>query len=114
MRCPNCLSENPPSAKFCLECGNRLVVCPHCGTVNLPMAKFCMECGTPFKRSGEHTAPLPASSSTIATHSDTQPTSALLLPSEERRIVTVMFADITGSTPLADRLDPEDMRAILT
>src|SRR5258708_27492348 len=25
-----------------------------------------------------------------------------------------MFADITGSTPLADRLDPEDMRAILT
>jgi class 3 adenylate cyclase/predicted ATPase len=33
---------------------------------------------------------------------------------EERRIVTVMFADITGSTPLADRLDPEDMRAILT
>jgi predicted ATPase/class 3 adenylate cyclase len=28
--------------------------------------------------------------------------------------VTIMFADITGSTPLADRLDPEDMRAILT
>ncbi len=32
---------------------------------------------------------------------------------EERRIVTIMFADITGSTPLAARLDPEDMRAIL-
>lgn len=37
-----------------------------------------------------------------------------LPPPEERRVVTVMFADITGSTPLADRLDPEDMRAILT
>ncbi len=33
---------------------------------------------------------------------------------QERRVVTVMFADITGSTPLADRLDPEDMRAILS
>lgn len=32
---------------------------------------------------------------------------------EERRVVTIMFADIIGSTPLADRLDPEDMRAIL-
>ncbi|GAC1359913.1 MAG: hypothetical protein NVSMB44_10620 [Ktedonobacteraceae bacterium] len=39
---------------------------------------------------------------------------ALLTPPEERRLVTIMFADITGSTPLADRLDPEDMRAILT
>ncbi len=36
-----------------------------------------------------------------------------LSPPEERRVVTIMFADITGSTPLADRLDPEDMRAIL-
>jgi predicted ATPase/class 3 adenylate cyclase len=40
--------------------------------------------------------------------------SEVLLPPDERRIVTIMFADITGSTPLADRLDPEDMRAILT
>ncbi|GHO43753.1 ATP-binding protein [Ktedonospora formicarum] len=39
---------------------------------------------------------------------------SLLLPPEERRVVSIMFADITGSTPLADRLDPEDMRAILT
>ncbi|GHO89489.1 ATP-binding protein [Dictyobacter formicarum] len=39
---------------------------------------------------------------------------SLLASAEERRVVTVMFADITGSTPLADRLDPEDMRAILT
>ncbi|GAC1401147.1 MAG: hypothetical protein NVSMB49_14920 [Ktedonobacteraceae bacterium] len=36
------------------------------------------------------------------------------MPSEERRVVTVMFADIIGSTPMAARMDPEDMRAILT
>ncbi|HEU5228649.1 MAG TPA: adenylate/guanylate cyclase domain-containing protein [Ktedonobacteraceae bacterium] len=44
----------------------------------------------------------------------TQPLPEILTPPEERRVVTVMFADITGSTPLAAHLDPEDMRAILT
>lgn len=44
----------------------------------------------------------------------TQPLPEILPPPEERRVVTVMFADITGSTPLAAHLDPEDMRAILT
>ncbi|HLZ81378.1 MAG TPA: adenylate/guanylate cyclase domain-containing protein, partial [Ktedonobacteraceae bacterium] len=33
---------------------------------------------------------------------------------EERRVVTIMFADIIGSTPLADHMDPEDLRAILS
>ncbi|HLG78236.1 MAG TPA: zinc ribbon domain-containing protein, partial [Ktedonobacteraceae bacterium] len=46
MRCAYCQTINPPQAKFCLECGNRLNVCPNCGTVNLPVAKFCIECGT--------------------------------------------------------------------
>ncbi len=116
MRCPNCQTINPPNAKFCLECGNRLVVCPNCGTVNLPIARFCIECGTQLQPRSENTVPAvtapqvvdarPASNGAVPTE--------VLLPPEERRIVTVMFADITGSTPLADRLDPEDMRAILT
>src|SRR5450755_2833917 len=120
MRCPNCQTINPPNAKFCLECGNRLIVCPNCGTVNPRTARFCIECGTRLQPVGDNTAPLPtvteppvgvarpASNGTAAARSD------VLLPPEERRVVTVMFADITGSTPLADRLDPEDMRAILT
>src|SRR5579864_5378539 len=54
MRCPNCQTINPPNAKFCLECGNRLVVCPNCGTVNLPTAKFCIECGTPLAHTAEN------------------------------------------------------------
>ena len=112
MRCPSCQTVNPPTAKFCLECGRRFGVCPHCGTVNPPTAKFCIECGIALQAAKQaesrqislphangHTQPLPLS---------------LTNPPEERRIVTVMFADIIGSTPLADRLDPEDMRAILT
>jgi class 3 adenylate cyclase/ribosomal protein L32 len=118
MRCPNCQTINPTNAKFCLECGNRLVVCPNCGTVNLPIARFCIECGTRLQPAGENTVPLPAVSD--QRKGDARPISNgtvspdLLLPPEERRVVTVMFADIIGSTPLADRLDPEDMRAILT
>ncbi len=115
MRCPNCQTLNPINAKFCLECGNRLVVCPNCGTVNLPVAKFCIECGTALKLRGDTDASLPVVSAEQTPPSPyVPPTPEVLLPSEERRIVTVMFADIIGSTPLAARLDPEDMRAILT
>src|SRR5258708_26389115 len=138
MRCPNCQPLNPPNAKFCLECGNRLVVCPNCGTVNLPVAKFCIECGTPLMPKGESTSPLPedieneirvravdtgigqTQEMVAVSPSENHKPSALndgnrsrLTPPEERRLVTIMFADIIGSTPLADHLDPEDLRAIL-
>jgi len=112
MRCPNCQTLNPINAKFCLECGNRLIVCPNCGTINLPIAKFCIECGTALQLRGDTNASLPAISNAHTTH--IPPTPEVLLPSEERRVVTVMFADIIGSTPMAAHMDPEDMRAILT
>ncbi len=110
MRCPYCQTVNPPAAKFCLECGRQLGVCPHCGTVNPPGAKFCIECGTALlpRESNNH-------NQQALNNQQTQPLpDGLLANPEERRLVTIMFADITGSTPLADRLDPEDMRAILT
>src|SRR6266516_797584 len=113
MRCPNCQTINPPEAKFCLECGRRLVVCPHCGTVNVPAAKFCIECGTALVPKGESTDPLPELESATPLSRDAASTESKLTSPEERRIVTIMFADIIGSTPLADHLDPEDMRAIL-
>ena len=117
MRCPNCQTENPPTAKFCLECGNRLVVCPHCGTINLPVAKFCIECGTPLTSISTLVSETPSlqsvKSARTPSSSDLDGSKVRLTAPEERRIVTIMFADITGSTPLADKLDPEDMRAIL-
>ncbi len=118
MRCSNCQTLNPINAKFCLECGNRFVVCSNCGTINLPVAKFCIECGTALQLRGDTNTALPAISNghTKRTqHSQAvPPTPDVLFPPEERRVVTVMFADIIGSTPLAARTDPEDMRAILT
>ena len=126
MRCPYCSTVNPQNAKFCLECGKRFNVCPNCGTVNPPGAKFCIECGTalrplePRQNTGTSTAQQRDNAATQRnnqhTHlrARTQPLPELLANPEERRVVTVMFADITGSTPLADRMDPEDVRAILT
>ena len=65
-----------------------MVTCPKCGQENPPVAKFCLACGES----------LPAQHGLA----------------EERKVVTVLFADLVGFTARAERLDPEDVRAILT
>jgi class 3 adenylate cyclase/tetratricopeptide (TPR) repeat protein len=65
-----------------------MLACPACGFENSENAKFCSECGAAL-------ASRPASRR------------------EERKVVTVVFADLVGSTARAERLDPEDVRAIL-
>jgi membrane protease subunit (stomatin/prohibitin family) len=48
--CPKCGSQNPVGAKFCGECGAKLVVstvpCPQCGEKVAEGAKFCPNCGS--------------------------------------------------------------------
>lgn len=48
MKCPSCSTELPDTAKFCPECGTKIVrktFCPECGTEVAPGTKFCPECG---------------------------------------------------------------------
>jgi Double zinc ribbon len=48
MKCPRCQQDNPPRAKFCLECAAPLALrCASCGTQLPSGAKFCFECATP-------------------------------------------------------------------
>src|SRR5262249_11948958 len=48
MKCPRCQHENPPHAKFCLECGaNLALTCAECQSTLPTGAKFCLECGEP-------------------------------------------------------------------
>jgi len=51
MKCPNCQTELPENAKFCMTCGKTLqeeIVCSHCSHANPPAAKFCLQCGQPL------------------------------------------------------------------
>ena len=65
-----------------------MLTCARCGQENPDGAKFCNACGSPLAE--------PAATG------------------EERRIVSVLFVDLVGFTGQAEKLDPEDVRAILT
>jgi class 3 adenylate cyclase/predicted ATPase len=108
MICSNCGTENVTGAKFCLECGSSLAAaCPRCGTANVPGAKFCVECGTNLAGATSDRA------AASGTGGDTG-ISAAAAPTAERRLVTVLFADLVGSTTLAEDRDPEETRNLLT
>ena len=98
-RCASCSAENPAEARFCISCGARMERrCDSCGAVLPDGARFCMECGTAV--SGAKAAPEPA-----------RPEPATSEPSrDERRTVTVLFADLSGYTSVAERLDPESVK----
>src|SRR4051812_50227389 len=101
MICPQCSTLNEQGRKFCMECGARLASgCPNCGAQNPPEAKFCGECGTTLTG-------VAAGAASSGTPGDLAPSAG---PTSERRLVTVLFADLVGSTTLAQDEDPEDTR----
>src|SRR5436190_24039091 len=104
--CQNCGNENPAEARFCMSCGNALeLVCPSCGTPAPPEAKFCMSCGTALSGEAPATAPAPVRTEPIRAPADELP--------EERRQVTVLFADLSGYTAIAERMDPEAVKSFV-
>ena len=106
MICSNCQTENAPGTKFCKECGTRLgLACATCGNALLPDAKFCGECGTPVS---------PAATSGSGVVAASARTAAPSAPVAERRIVSVLFADLVGFTTLAEGRDAEDTRELLS
>ncbi len=97
MSCPECGTENPERARFCMACGTTLPgACPSCGAENPAGAKFCIECGSALAG-----APAPPAAR------------AEEPPPEERRNATVIFADLSGYTALSEQLDPERVKALV-
>src|SRR5215217_4497569 len=87
-----------------MSCGSPLASrCPSCGTENPPGAKFCIECG-----SG-----LAGQSAPAAQTQSPAPAPAPSAPPEERRKATVLFADLSGYTAVAERMDPEATKSMV-
>ena len=125
MECPACGADNSASAKFCDSCGASLApACPACGHRNRPSSRFCMECGAPLAapaRPGGPSAGPPSASPESYTRpgaSVPQHLAERILATRdalegERKQVTVLFADVAGSTELIRDRDPEEAQALL-
>ena len=114
MNCPRCQHENPPHAKFCLECGGRLAVaCAQCHTPLPAGAKFCLECGKPTGGDGAEPPRFASPQSYTPTHLAEKILTLKSALEGERKHVTVLFADMKGSMELLADRDPEQARQIL-
>ena len=92
MTCGSCGTENRAGRKFCSQCGAPLALaCAACGAANEPGDVFCGDCGAPLGTAPESDA-----------------------PAAERRLVSVLFADLVGFTPLSESRDAEEVRELLS
>jgi class 3 adenylate cyclase len=99
LQCIECGADNAAATRFCVSCGaDQAITCPDCGAAGLPGASFCGECGAALgQRPSEADPPARAQGK---------------LP-EERRRATVLFADISGYTAIAEQLDPEVTKSLI-
>src|SRR5689334_19659933 len=92
-RCAKCGHANREGARFCGSCGHELSLqCPACGAELEDSPRFCDACGARLEPTGR-TGP----------ESD-----------GARKIVSVLFADLVGSTTWQERLDPESARQVMS
>ena len=83
--------------------------CPSCGTANAPTAKYCSECGTSIAADVAGSEP-----SVGAIGRGAAPPTGSATPVAERRLVSVLFADLIGFTTFAQERDAEDVRETLS
>jgi class 3 adenylate cyclase len=110
--CPRCRHENRESAGFCGQCGAALAThraCPRCATNNPPGHRFCDGCGTALGPRPANPPPALATPSHLA---------AKILASRgalagERKLVTVLFADVVHSMALTEDIDAEEWHRVL-
>ncbi|HWD64429.1 MAG TPA: adenylate/guanylate cyclase domain-containing protein [Solirubrobacteraceae bacterium] len=98
MECRSCGAEIRAGKRFCVKCGTPAnMLCPTCGAAADSNDRFCGECGRSFElHASQLSAPAPATRQS------------------ERRLVTVLFADLVGFTTLSEHRDPEEVRDVLS
>jgi class 3 adenylate cyclase/tetratricopeptide (TPR) repeat protein len=109
--CAACGTANAAGRRFCLECGGPLAAaCPSCGASNEAGAKFCGNCGGRIAAGGPPARGGPADTELAARDDGARAGSGAIA---ERRLVSVLFADLVGFTALAADRDPEATRELL-
>ena len=88
--CKACGQPVTADARFCFQCGTPVArgagaACPACQTINPDRAKFCLACGAPLSSPAQ----------------------------ADRRVVTVLFADLSGFTQMSEEADPEEVRELI-
>src|ERR1700724_308902 len=104
--CGSCAADNPADAQFCMACGARLErSCPECGERVLPEARFCVACGAVIEREVGQTETVRtadgAGARTTRELDNLARAAGREATTEERRTVTVLFADLSGYTAIA-------------
>ncbi len=122
MRCVSCGTDLIPGKQFCHACGTRVLrTCASCGETIEASYRFCPQCGA---AAGDDT---PAPAATASSGEDRLRRLTENIPdvlaekirasqsviAGERKLVTVLFCDLVGSTAIAERLDPEEYRDLL-
>jgi class 3 adenylate cyclase/tetratricopeptide (TPR) repeat protein len=111
VRCRGCGKENRADASFCRGCGAPLArACPACGSELPDDGAFCDRCGT---RVEAPAAPSPAPASYTPAHLAARIRATRAALEGERKVVTVLFADVVESTTIAERVGPEEMRTLM-
>ena len=115
MKCPKCQFENREGAKFCKECGSKIeLACPKCDTPFTPDSKFCDDCGyelvkpvkippVDYSKPQSYT-PKYLADKILTTRGSIE---------GERKLVTVLFADVANYTAMSEKLDPEEVHQIM-
>ena len=117
MKCPKCQFENRQEAIFCRSCGAPLqsdIYCPNCKASNPPDSKFCEKCGRDLK---------PPKETPSVRYSEPQSYTPKFLADKilttrsslagERKVVTVLFADVANYTGMSEKLEPEEVHQIM-
>ena len=115
MQCPKCQFENREGANLCNECGYKFeLACPECAASNRVGRKFCDACGNDLRTSQaafsiDYSSPQSYTPKFLAdkilnTRSSLE---------GERKLVTVLFADVANYTAMSEKLDPEEVHRIM-
>src|SRR5215207_7733151 len=91
--CSTCGAENREGRRFCAQYGGALAaaICPACRAANQPGERFCGECGAPLAV-GRWVAPTASRMGTVGEVG-------------ERKLLTVLFADVLASMDVQEQLD---------